>query len=197
LKNWSAQLEQHSSERRIAETDAANLGGRLKQMESETQRIERRLQDWTMQAARNKDACEAKRRSIAEKRGEATRLEGEHAQAEAGLDELQTQLSLLRQQREGLQQEAAQATAELAGLEERRRGAEAAFQRIDRLPWPTWNGVCNRSRSKERRLRRRESSALPRARRLLKRQKELADTRTESLALTQTSRHNRWRCVSS
>ncbi len=33
----------------------------------------------------------------------------------------------------GLQQEAAQVTAELAGLEERRRGAEAAFQRIDRL----------------------------------------------------------------
>ena len=32
-----------------------------------------------------------------------------------------------------LQQEAAQVTAELAGLEERRRGAEAAFQRIDRL----------------------------------------------------------------
>ena len=32
-----------------------------------------------------------------------------------------------------LQQAAAQATAELAGLEERRRGAEGAFQRIDRL----------------------------------------------------------------
>ena len=41
--------------------------------------------------------------------------------------------TLLRQKREGLQQEAAQVTAELAGLEERRRGAEAAFQRIDRL----------------------------------------------------------------
>ena len=39
----------------------------------------------------------------------------------------------MRQKREGLQQEAAQLTAELAGLEERRRGAEAAFQRIDRL----------------------------------------------------------------
>jgi chromosome segregation protein len=39
----------------------------------------------------------------------------------------------LRQKRETLQQEAAQVTAELAKLEERRRGAEAAFQRIDRL----------------------------------------------------------------
>ncbi len=42
-------------------------------------------------------------------------------------------LLTMRQQRETLQQEAAQLTAELAGLEERRRGAEAAFQRIDRL----------------------------------------------------------------
>jgi len=79
-----------------------------------------------MQAARNKDACEAKRQSIEHQRQEQARLEAEHAQAEAGLDELQSQLTLLRQKREGLQQEAAQVTAELAGLEERRRGAEAA-----------------------------------------------------------------------
>src|ERR1700743_1799667 len=39
----------------------------------------------------------------------------------------------MRRNRESIQQEAAQLTAELAGLEERRRGAEAAFQRIDRL----------------------------------------------------------------
>ena len=39
----------------------------------------------------------------------------------------------MRQTRETLQHEAAKLTAELAGLEERRRGAEAAFQRIDRL----------------------------------------------------------------
>ena len=42
-------------------------------------------------------------------------------------------MSELRQGREGLQQEAARVTAELAGLEERRRGAESAYQRIDRL----------------------------------------------------------------
>ena len=38
-----------------------------------------------------------------------------------------------RRTRETLQQDAAQLTAELASLEERRRGAETAFQRIDRL----------------------------------------------------------------
>ena len=78
--NWRRISEQ----RRIAETDTANLGAALKQMEGEAQRIERRLQEWTMQAARNKDACEAKRQSIDQKREEAARLEAEHAQAEAG-----------------------------------------------------------------------------------------------------------------
>ena len=52
-------------------------------MEGEAQRIERRLQDWRLQAARNKDAREAKQHSITEKREEAARLEAEHAQAES------------------------------------------------------------------------------------------------------------------
>jgi chromosome segregation protein len=86
-----------------------------------------------MQAARNKDAREAKNNSIAQHKEEAVRLETEHAKAEAGLDELQAQQEMLRSTREELQQEAARVTAELAGLEERRRGAEASFQRIDRL----------------------------------------------------------------
>ena len=105
----------------------------LKQMEAEAQRIERRLQEWTLQAARNKEAREAKHAVIEQKREEAVRLEAERTTAEATLEQLQTQLAALRQQRETLQVEAAQLTAELAGLEERRRGAEAAFQRIDRL----------------------------------------------------------------
>jgi len=53
-----------------------------------------------MQAARNKDACEAKRQSIDQKR--ENRAPGdEHAQAETGLDELQAQLALMRQKRRG------------------------------------------------------------------------------------------------
>jgi chromosome segregation protein len=181
----TAQLEARSEQRRTAETDAANMGAALKQMEGEAQRIERRLQDWLLQAARNKDACETKRQSIDQKREEAARLESEHAQAEAGLDELQAQLALMRQKREGLQQEAAQVTAELAGLEERRRGAEAAFQRIDRLHADLERRVqsielqrATATSEKEQRIA--ESAAL------VDRQKELADARAEALALTQT-----------
>jgi chromosome segregation protein len=185
IEEVTTQLEALSEQRRIAETDTANLGAALKQMEGETQRIERRLQDWTMQAARNKDACEAKRQSIDQKREETVRLETEHAQAETGLDELQAQLALMRQKREGLQQEAAQVTAELAGLEERRRGAEAAFQRIDRLHADLERRVQSIEQQRtaataEREQRIAESAVLA------ERQKELAATRTEALALTQT-----------
>jgi chromosome segregation protein len=133
IEELTAELEARDEERRHAESEAANLGAALKQMEAEAQRIGRRMQEWEAQAARNKDAREARRQSIAEKREEAARLEAEHAQTESSLNTQLAQLKILRLKREALQQEAAQMTAELAGLEERRRGAEAAFQRIDRL----------------------------------------------------------------
>ncbi|HWE83672.1 MAG TPA: chromosome segregation protein SMC [Terracidiphilus sp.] len=133
IEDLNRRLEAHSEDRRQAERDTANQGAALKQMDAEVQRIDRRLQEWTLQAARNKDASESKRTLIEQKRGEAERLEGEHAQTETALESQQSALAEIRQKREGLQQEAAQLTAELAGLEERRRGAEAAFQRIDRL----------------------------------------------------------------
>jgi chromosome segregation protein len=137
------------------------------------------------QAARNKDAREAKKTSIDQKREETVRLEAEHAMAEAGLDALQAQLATLRQNREGLQQEAAQFTAELAGLEERRRGAEAAFQRIDRLHADLERRVLvieqQRTAAQAEREQRIQESA-----ELAQREQGLAAVRAEALALAQT-----------
>ena len=185
IEELTALLVARSEQRRISETEAANLGASLKQMEGEAQRIERRLQEWTLQAARNKDACDAKRSSIEQKHEELMRLEAEHAQAEKGQDELQAKLNLMREQREGLQQEAAQLTAELAGLEERRRGAEAAFQRIDRLFADLQRRVQSLEQQsaaataeKEQRIA--ESAALA------QKQTELTAVRAEALALTQS-----------
>ena len=134
IEELAAQLEARSEERRLAERDAANQGAALKQMEAETQRIERRLQEWTAQAARNKDAREAKRSSHRpEARGTAAPGgRAPHGRSRRSMS-CRPNWPCCAQKREGLQQEAAQVTAELAGLEERRRGAEAAFQRIDRL----------------------------------------------------------------
>ena len=185
IEELTAELETRSEQRRIAETESANLGATLKQMEGEAQRIERRMQEWTLQAARNKDACDAKRSSIDQKREELMRLETEHAQAEKGHDEQQAQLNLMREKREGLQQEAAHLTAELAGLEERRRGAEASFQRIDRLFADLQRRVQSieqqsiaATTEKEQRIA--ESAALA------QKQTELTASRAEALALTQS-----------
>ena len=133
IEELTRQLEARSEERRLGERDAADLGAALKQLESELRRIERRSQEWSMQAVRNQEARIAKGALIEQKQEEAARLEAEHETAEAALEGTQNQLDSLRQGRELLQEEAAQATTRLATLEERRRGAEAAFQRIDRL----------------------------------------------------------------
>ncbi len=181
IEELTAQLEARSEERRQAERDTANQGAALRQMEAEVQRIDRRLHDWTMQAARNKDAREAKIVAIDQKRDEVARLEGEHKQADAGLDTQQAELASLRQNREVLQQEAARITAELAGLEERRRGAEAAFQRIDRLHADLERRVQAVEQQRvaaeaEREQRIRESASLA------ARQEELAAQRSEAQA---------------
>jgi chromosome segregation protein len=98
---------------------------------------------------------------------------------------MQSQLDEQRRKRETLQQEAAQLTAELAGLEERRRGAEAAFQRIDRLFADLERRVLaieqqRAAATAEREQRIAESAAL------VEKQKELAATREEALTLAQS-----------
>ena len=184
IEDLAAQLEVRGSERRQVETETANLGAALRQMESETERLNRRLQEWTAQAARNKEACEVKRLSIEKERAEAERLEAEHKTAETGLESMQAKLDELRRTRESMQQEAAQVTAELAGLEERRRGAEAAFQRIDRLHADLERRALaieqqRASASGEREQRTAETATLA------ERQKELAAEREQAVALTQ------------
>ncbi|MBT9329854.1 chromosome segregation protein SMC [Paracidobacterium acidisoli] len=133
LAELTRSLDGKSEERRNAERESATQSAALRQMDSEAQRLERRLQEWTLQSERNRDARTAKQSFIEQKRDEAARLEEQHAAAEASLVALQQQVEELRQRRDAAQQEAAQVSAELAGLEERRRGAEAAFARIDRM----------------------------------------------------------------
>ncbi len=128
-----ASLDGKSHERRDAEREVANSGAALRQMDSETQRIERRLQDWQLTSERNRDARNQKTDLIAKLRQGAEALDAERATLEAGLTDLQQQLGELRTQRELLQQAAAEASAALAGLEERRRNAAANLEQTTRL----------------------------------------------------------------
>jgi chromosome segregation protein len=133
LADLTRTLDARSEERRVTERESANQSAALRQMEMEVQRLDRRLQDWTLESERNRDARAGKETFLEQRRDEAVRLEGEHQGAEAGIEALQSSVAELRASRELAQQEAAQLSAELAGLEERSRGAEAAFARIDRM----------------------------------------------------------------
>ena len=126
-------LEIKSEERRTAERESAHQSAALRQMESEVRRLEQRLQNWNLEGERNKDARHARRSLITQRRDEATRYEAEHQQAEQQLTQFEEDVNQRRQLREERQSAAAAVIAELAGLEERKRGAEASFARIDRM----------------------------------------------------------------
>ena len=186
IEELTTQLEARGEERRAFESESANLGALLRQMELESRRVAQRLEDWTAQAARNKVACEEKRRAIAEKREEGARLETEHANAEAGLETQQTQLVEQRSKRETLQQDAAQLTAELASLEERRRGAETAFQRIDRLHADLERRVLAIEQQSAAAAKEREQRIAENAQ-LVELEKKLTETRAQALERAQAA----------
>jgi chromosome segregation protein len=125
--------EVKSEERRKAERESANHTAALRQMEAEVRRLEGRAQQWTIENERNKDARRTKDEFITLTREKTRTLEIEHEAAEAALGELQQSVEELRSAREAAQHEAGAVSVELAGLEERRRGAEMAFARIDRM----------------------------------------------------------------
>ncbi len=148
ITDLNATIDSKTQERREAEREAANSGAALRQMESETARIERRLQEWSLATERNRDARNQKTELIGRKQQEASGLEAERAGLESSLAELQAQLDELRNRREQLQQSAAEASASLAGLEERRRNAQANFDQTSRL----YNGQNQRIQQTEQQL---------------------------------------------
>ena len=127
------QIEIKSNERRNAEQESANTGAALRQLEAEVGRLERRLSEWTLQAERNKQAHAEKTAWVAQRREEVDRHEQERARFEQQLAEAQGSLESLRMARDTAQQEMSRASMELAGLEERRRGAASATERLDRM----------------------------------------------------------------
>ena len=133
LTELTASLDGKNHERRDAERESANSGAALRQMEAETARIERRIQEWKAAADRNQAARAQKQELIARKQAEAAQHEAQRTEIEGQIAELNSQIGTLRANREELQQAAAAAAAALAGLEERRRNANANFEQTARL----------------------------------------------------------------
>jgi len=133
IAELTATLDAKNNERRDAERESANTGAALRQMESETSRIERRLQEWQLAMGRNSDQRQARQDLIGRKRDEAERFEAERAAIEQQVAELTERIAGMRADREELQAAASAANAALAGLEERRRNANANFDQTNRL----------------------------------------------------------------
>jgi chromosome segregation protein len=133
LAELTTTRDTRDAERREAEREAANSGAALRQMEQEAARIESRLQQWQIAAGRNKDAQNQRQELIAGKREEAARFAAEQSTLERHAEELVQRIGSLRAEREELQVAASNAAAALAGLEERRRNADANFEQTNRL----------------------------------------------------------------
>ncbi|MGO8720665.1 MAG: chromosome segregation protein SMC [Acidobacteriaceae bacterium] len=129
----SQQIEIKSTERRKAEQESAHTGAALRQLEAEVGRLERRLSEWTLQTERNTAAQTEKTEWLAQRREEVDRHEQERIRFEQQVNEAQGSLEALRIARDAAQQQMSTASIELAGLEERRRGAAASSDRLDRM----------------------------------------------------------------
>jgi hypothetical protein len=53
----------------VAERESANQNAALRQMEMEVQRLERRLQEWTLESERNRDARSAGKETFSSNSG--------------------------------------------------------------------------------------------------------------------------------
>jgi chromosome segregation protein len=133
IAEHNATIESKNHERRDAERESANSGAALRQMEQEVSRIESRLQQWQVAQGRNNDQRQGRLDLIARKREEATKFEQERAALEQQVSDLSEKIVSLRLTREELQSSASAAAAALAGLEERRRNANANFEQTNRL----------------------------------------------------------------
>jgi chromosome segregation protein len=133
IADHTTAIEAKNHERRDAERESANSGAALRQMEQEVARIEGRLKQWEIAAGRNNDQRQQRLDLIARKRDEAAKFETERASIEQQVSELSEKIVSLRLSREELQTAASAAAAALAGLEERRRNANANFEQTNRL----------------------------------------------------------------
>jgi chromosome segregation protein len=133
IASLSATLEGRTQDQREAERESAHSGAALRQMESEAARIESRLQQWQLAVGRNNDQRQQRQDLIARKREESASLDAQKLSADVQVAELTEKIAALRASREELQAAASAAAAALAGLEERRRNANANFDQTKRL----------------------------------------------------------------
>ena len=117
-------------ERREAEKQALTSGHALLQMETDLARTQQRLNTYQLELERTRSARNEKEIALGEKRDQEESLEQKRMALENELAAAHEQLASLKIARDTAAQVVGETAARLAGLEERRRSASAALQRI-------------------------------------------------------------------
>src|SRR5262249_26186002 len=133
LKELGKLLSNLEEEQREAEKQALTQGHALKQMETELARTEQRLHTYRLEYERTRSERDEKGSIVAEKREQAEALEQKRQSLEDEMKLAQQRLVSLRTARDEAAQCASEAAARLAGVEERRRTAASALERIEAL----------------------------------------------------------------
>ncbi len=145
IAELSSLLESLHEEKRDAERLAMTSGHALRQMEGEIARVEQRLATQRVELERIAKAREAKVQWIAERRRDWELLERKREQSQAQVSSILAGVAELKAAREVAAQAAAEWSARVAALEERRRSAAASLSRLEGL----LADVCNRVRGLE------------------------------------------------
>ncbi|PYP92330.1 MAG: chromosome segregation protein SMC [Candidatus Angelobacter sp. Gp1-AA117] len=133
LQELSKLLDNLEGERREAEKQAMTSGHALKQMETELVRTGQRLDTYRLELERTKSARNDRESVLSEKRDHAAKLEQDRLMLDANITAAQEQIAYLKSARDAAAQTVSETAAKLAGLEERRRSANANLQRIEAL----------------------------------------------------------------
>ncbi|HLK53589.1 MAG TPA: chromosome segregation protein SMC, partial [Candidatus Angelobacter sp.] len=120
-------------ERREAEKQALTSGHALRQMEADLARTEQRLNTYRLEIERTRSERNEKELLVAEKREQAEALEQKRQALEDEMKAAQEIVISLKAARDEAAQNASQAAAHLAVVEERRRTAASALERIESL----------------------------------------------------------------
>ena len=133
LSELTRLLSTLEEERREAEKQALTSGHALKQMETELARTEQRLNTYSLEMERTRSERNEKELAVAEKREQVEALEQKRQALEDEMKAAQQRLMSLKTARDETSQTTSQAAAHLAVVEERRRTAASALERIESL----------------------------------------------------------------
>ncbi len=124
-------LHRLEDEKREGERQAMTSGHTLRQLESEMLRVRERLSTYERELGRVGEERQQQATSIAQQSGELSAQEEQQRQLETAMQAAQSSLEGLRVRRDEAAQLASEVRAQLATLEERRRGAVATVQRVE------------------------------------------------------------------